>query len=152
MDSAVMPPFTANAVRLQLHALAYNLGNFLRKLATPEPIKEWSLTTLNEKLIKIGAKVIGHARYVAFQMAEPAIPETCSRTFCGCSPNFGHRQCRQQHSAFVVASWSKTKVELCLDDGENHFLTLRVVFAAPQPGSLGRLGLYACRKPSVGSG
>ena len=54
--------------------LAYNLGNFLRTLATPEPIKEWSLTTLKEKLIKIGAKVVGHARYVAFQMAEVAIP------------------------------------------------------------------------------
>ena len=35
--------FAANAVRLQLHALAYNLGNFLRTLATPEPIKDWSL-------------------------------------------------------------------------------------------------------------
>src|ERR1700676_4503416 len=42
--------FTANAVRLQLHALAYNLGNFLRTLAAPEPIKDWSLTTLKQKL------------------------------------------------------------------------------------------------------
>ena len=50
--------FAANAVRLQLHALAYNLGNFLRTLATPEPIKDWTLTTLKEKLIKIGAKVV----------------------------------------------------------------------------------------------
>ena len=50
--------FAANAVRLQLHALAYNLGNFLRTLATPEPIKDWSLTSLKEKLIKIGAKVV----------------------------------------------------------------------------------------------
>ena len=66
--------FAANAVRLQLHALAYNLGNFLRTLATPEPISDWSMTTLREKLIKIGAKVVGHARYVAFQMAEVAIP------------------------------------------------------------------------------
>ena len=65
--------FAANAVRLQLHALAYNLGNFLRTLATPEPIKDWSLTSLREKLIKIGAKVVGHARYVTFQMAEVAI-------------------------------------------------------------------------------
>ena len=54
--------------------LAYNLGNFLRTLATPEPIKEWSLTSLKEKLIKIGAKVVSHGRYVAFQMAEVAIP------------------------------------------------------------------------------
>jgi hypothetical protein len=66
--------FAANAVRLQLHALAYNLGNFLRTLATPEPIKDWSLTSLKKKLIKIGAKVVSHGRYVAFQMAEVAIP------------------------------------------------------------------------------
>ena len=65
--------FAANAVRLQLHALAYNLGNFLRTLATPEPIKDWSLTSLKEKLIKIGAKVVSHGRYVVFQMAEVAI-------------------------------------------------------------------------------
>ena len=67
--------FAANAVRLQLHALAYNLGNFLRTLATPEPIKDWSLTSLKEKLIKIGAKIASHGRYVVFQMAEVAIPK-----------------------------------------------------------------------------
>jgi Transposase DDE domain group 1/PEP-CTERM motif len=66
--------FAANAVRFQLHAFAYNLGNFLRTLATPEPIKDWSLTSLKEKLIKIGAKVVSHGRCVAFQMAEVAIP------------------------------------------------------------------------------
>jgi hypothetical protein len=66
--------FAAHAVRLQLHALAYNLGNFLRTLATPEPIKDWSLTSLKEKLTKIGAKVVRHGRYVAFEMAEVAIP------------------------------------------------------------------------------
>ena len=66
--------FAANAVRLQLHALAYNLGNVLRTLATPEPIKDWSLTSLKEKLIKIGAKVVSHGCYVVFQMAEVAIP------------------------------------------------------------------------------
>ncbi len=64
--------FAANAVRLQLHALAYNLGNFLRTLATPEPIKHWSPTTLKERLIKIDAKVVSHGRYVAFQMTEVA--------------------------------------------------------------------------------
>jgi hypothetical protein len=43
-------------------------------LATPEPIKDWSLTSLKDKLIKIGAKVVSHGRYVVFQMAEVAIP------------------------------------------------------------------------------
>jgi hypothetical protein len=66
--------FSGNAVRLQLHPLAYNLGKFLRTLATPEAIKDWSLTSLREKLIKIGAKVVSHGRYIAFQMAEVAIP------------------------------------------------------------------------------
>jgi hypothetical protein len=45
-------------------------------LATPEPIKDWSLTSLKEKLIKTGAKIVSHGRYVAFQMAEVAIPRT----------------------------------------------------------------------------
>jgi hypothetical protein len=65
--------YAANAVRLQLHALAYNLGNFLRTLATPEPISDWSMTSLLEKLIRIGVKVVSNARYVVFQMAEVAV-------------------------------------------------------------------------------
>jgi hypothetical protein len=63
-------------VRLQLHALGYNLGNFLRTLTTPDAVKEWSMTTLKEKLIKIGARIAGNAGYVAFQMAEVAVPKT----------------------------------------------------------------------------
>ena len=66
--------FDHNAVRLQLHALAYNLGNFMRTLALPDSVEQWSLTTLREKLIKIGAKIVRHGRYVIFQMAEVAIP------------------------------------------------------------------------------
>lgn len=66
--------FATNAVRLQLHALAYNLGNLLRTLPTPEPIRDWSLTSQKEKLIRIGAKVVSHGRYAAFQRAEVAIP------------------------------------------------------------------------------
>ena len=64
----------ANAVRLHLHALAYNLANFLRTLALPEEMERWSLTSLREKVVKIGAKVIAHARYTVFQMAEVAVP------------------------------------------------------------------------------
>ena len=66
--------FDHNAVRLQLHALAYNLGNFMRTLALPDSVEQGSLTTLREKLIKIGAKIVRHGRYVIFQMAEVAIP------------------------------------------------------------------------------
>jgi hypothetical protein len=66
--------FAANAVRIQLHALAYNLANFLRTLATPEEIGRWSLTSLRERLIKTGARLVRHGRYAIFQMAEVAIP------------------------------------------------------------------------------
>jgi hypothetical protein len=66
--------FAANALRLQLHALAYNLGNFMRTLAMPKAVAQWSLTSLREKLIKIGAKVVSHGRYVTFQLAEVAVP------------------------------------------------------------------------------
>ncbi|MHC4464532.1 MAG: transposase, partial [Planctomycetota bacterium] len=45
-------------------------GNFLRRLVLPKPVKHWSLRTLRDKLIKIGAKVISHSRYVTFEMAE----------------------------------------------------------------------------------
>ncbi len=52
--------------RVQLH--------ILDALALPRSVKHWSLTTLREKLIKIGAKVIRHSQYVIFQMAEVAVP------------------------------------------------------------------------------
>jgi hypothetical protein len=67
--------FSDNQVRFQLFALAYNLGNFLRRVALPRSIRHLSLTTLRDKLIKIGAKVISHARYTIFQMAEVAVPK-----------------------------------------------------------------------------
>ena len=63
-----------NAVRLQLHALAYNLANFMRTLAMPEEVEQWSLTALREKLVKIGARIVRHGRYVVSQLAEVAAP------------------------------------------------------------------------------
>jgi len=71
--------FRNNEVRLQLHALAYNLANFMRTLALPKEVEHWSLTTLREKLVKIGAKVVRHGRYVTFQLAEVAVPRELFR-------------------------------------------------------------------------
>jgi hypothetical protein len=64
----------AAAARQHLFALAYNLANFHRQLVLPKSIKRWTLTTLREKLVKIGAKVVRHAKYVVFQLAEVAVP------------------------------------------------------------------------------
>jgi Transposase DDE domain group 1 len=63
-----------------LHALAYNLGNFMRTLAMPKAVEPWSLTSLGEKLIKIGANVVSHGRYVTVQMAEGTVSRRCSGT------------------------------------------------------------------------
>ena len=49
--------FHDNAVRLQLHALADNLANFMRTPALPKEVQHWSLTTFREKLVKIGARL-----------------------------------------------------------------------------------------------
>src|SRR5687768_16765425 len=66
--------FRDNAVRLQLFALAYNLANFLRSVALPNEVAQWSLTTLREKLVKIDARIVRHGRYLVFQLAEVAVP------------------------------------------------------------------------------
>jgi hypothetical protein len=72
--------FVDNQVRLQLFVLAYNLGNFLRQAVLPPAVRHWTLTTLREKLIKIGAKVVRHSRQIIFQMAEVAVPRELFQT------------------------------------------------------------------------
>ncbi len=71
--------FDDNQVRLQLFVLAYILGIFLRLFALPASVKHWTLTTLRYKLIKIGAKVVRHARYVTYQLAKVAVPRDLYR-------------------------------------------------------------------------
>jgi hypothetical protein len=65
--------FRDNEVRLQLHALAYNMAIFLRCIELPEAMADWSLTSLQLKLIKIGDRVVRHARAITFQLAEVAV-------------------------------------------------------------------------------
>ena len=68
--------FAANQVRLQLFVLAYNLGNFLRRLYLPKAIlpgKDWSLRSLQVKLIKMGGRIVRHAQRFVFQLAEVAV-------------------------------------------------------------------------------
>ena len=62
--------FVANKVRLALFVLAYNMGNFMRRLTLPEAMKHWSLTSLQTRLIKTGGRLVRHARRLVFQLAE----------------------------------------------------------------------------------
>ena len=72
--------FASNRVRLALFVLAYSLGNFMRRFALPSEVSHWSLSSIQLKLIKIGAKIISHSRMTIFQMAEVAFPEKLFRS------------------------------------------------------------------------
>ena len=71
--------FVANQVRLALFVLAYNLGNLLRRLCLPRAVKHWSLRSLQVKLIKIGGRLVRHARRLVFQLTEVAVPREVFR-------------------------------------------------------------------------
>jgi hypothetical protein len=62
--------FRANEVRLWLSVIAYNLGNLWRRLALPSPVTTWSLTSLQQRLVKTGGRLIKHARYYWLLLAE----------------------------------------------------------------------------------
>jgi hypothetical protein len=59
---------------MQLLILAYNLGNFRRRLTLPKVVKGWSRQSVPLRLIKPGARLVRHARRLVFQMAEGAVP------------------------------------------------------------------------------
>jgi hypothetical protein len=71
--------FRHNAGRRQLHAPADTLASFMRTPALPKAVAHWSLTTLREKRVRIGAKVVAHGRDVTFRMAEVAGPRDLFR-------------------------------------------------------------------------
>jgi hypothetical protein len=62
--------FRANEARLQLSLLAYNLGNLWRRLLLPKRIDAWSLTSLQQRLVKTGGRLVKHARYYWLLLAE----------------------------------------------------------------------------------
>jgi hypothetical protein len=62
--------FRSNEVRLWLSNLAYNVGNLWRGLALPVGISDWSLTSLQQRLVKTGGRLIKHARYYWLLLAE----------------------------------------------------------------------------------
>ena len=66
--------FVSNRVRLSLFVLAYNLGNFLRRLCLPKAVKHWSLRSVQVKLIKMGGRLVRHARRLIFQLSEVSVP------------------------------------------------------------------------------
>jgi hypothetical protein len=68
LDPAIVS--RANEARLQLSPLAYNLGNLWRRLVLPKRIDAWSLTSLQQRLVKTGGRLIKHARYYRLLLAQ----------------------------------------------------------------------------------
>jgi hypothetical protein len=81
IDPAYSTRIAANAERLPPRALIFLLSNFLRTWALREAVKHWALTTLRDRLVKIGAKLVRHGRSIAFQMAEVMVPRALFQQF-----------------------------------------------------------------------
>lgn len=121
-------------------ALAYNLGNFLRRLALPRDVKHWSLTTLWEKFIKIVAKATRQAKYVTFQLAEVAVTRTCSRRFSPTSRGWQSRR-RRSHDVTVEQIKERTTrpvtekvcADPAFDAGKRSGWPLSQLTAPPEP-------------------
>ena len=60
----------SNEERFWLSVLTYNLGNLWRRLVLPKRIENWSLTSLQQRLVKTGGRLIKHARYYWLLLAE----------------------------------------------------------------------------------
>ncbi len=69
--------FRANEARLQLSLLAYNLRNLRRWLVLPKRIDAWSLTSLQQRLVKTGGRVVKHARYYRLLLARDICTDAC---------------------------------------------------------------------------
>jgi DDE family transposase len=95
--------YRAYEVRLWLSVIAYNLGNLWRRLALPSPVATWSLTSLQQRLVKTGGQLIRHARYYWLLLAEShltrrlCLPACCERSRC----------CRRRRDKIVSAKRSK---------------------------------------------
>jgi hypothetical protein len=70
-------------VRLWLSVIAYNLGNLLRRLAMPRRIGNWSLTSLQQRLVKTGGRLVKHARYYWLLLAESHLTRRLFRAMLG---------------------------------------------------------------------
>ena len=69
-DAAVLPPLPVESGAALVSVIAYNLGNLWRRLALPQRIDNWSLTSLRQRLVKTGGRLVKDARYYWLLLAE----------------------------------------------------------------------------------
>ncbi len=95
----------------------------MRTLALPKEVEHWSLITLREKLVKIGAKVVSHGRYVTFQLAEVVVTREPFQKILGLIDDLRRRPVPAQ--AEEIHCEVKTTEELCLDGRKCGKMTFR---------------------------
>ena len=136
--------FPANEVRLQLAVLAYNLGNLWRRLGLPHRIKTWSLTSLQQRLMKTGGRLVKHPRYYWLLLVEgQSQPGDCSATCCGGS---GRCRCRAGNitRSRINSFWLKNIPQGAVSAGAPFSpLNQRLVSGRASPGAL--LAEVMCR-------
>ena len=103
--------FVANRVRLSLFILAYNLGNFLRRLCLPKAVRHWSLRSVQVKLIKMGGRLVRHSRRLIFQLAEVSVPRQLFEGVLIVSAGYRRRQAEGGYNHDLAkresAPWSR---------------------------------------------
>jgi len=104
--------FRSNQVRLALSLLAYNLGNLWRRLALPKRIENWSLTSLQQRLVKTGGRLVKHARYYWLLLAESHLTRRLLGVWCGGS------RCRRFRR--IAEAWPEIDPESRGDGGVSH--------------------------------
>ena len=129
--------FVANRVRLSLFVLAYNLGNFLRRLCLPKAVRHWSLRSVQVKLIKMGGRLVRHSRLLIFQLSEVSVPrsyrpviagaklscprcrflEGCSRECWIVSAGYRRRQAEGGYNHDLARGGERSRESACLQCG-----------------------------------
>jgi hypothetical protein len=106
--------FRSNEVRLWLSVMAYNLGNLWRRLALPKRIEKWSLTSLQQRLVKTGGRLVKHARYYWLILAERALVEPGFLDVSLASPrapNLEHFSTAAKHSRKASLAQTATSID-----------------------------------------
>jgi hypothetical protein len=106
--------FRANEVRLWLSLIAYNRGNLWRRLVLPTRIGNWSLTSLQQRLVKTGGRLIKHARYYWLLLAESHLTGGCSAACCGKSPRCRRRRDSPRSGGFQIDCARRVGWQRCL--------------------------------------
>ncbi len=113
-------------------ALRSGTGPNRKFMAWPREVEQRSRATLRENLVKIGAKVVSHGRYVTFQLAEVAVQRELFRTILSLVDDLRPRPAPAQAGA--IDGQVKTTGRGCLNDGKSGQMAFQNESRSPNSG------------------